>query len=154
MNNNKIKTLKDSELDQEELIINDSFDENNNINNYNNMNNNFIKGNFREMNDYKIIYDKEITNKIKYELEQDLINKQKQNWSKRMLSDNKKNKNKGRNDILYLNKNSIRTKLALYDLEKEKNNNIKEIENLIKDGINDNKLNLLEKHKKKYHKNY
>ena len=81
LNNNKIKTLKDSELDQEELIINDSFDENNNINNYNNMNNNFIKGNFSEMNDYKIIYDKEITNKIKYELEQDLINKQKQNWS-------------------------------------------------------------------------
>ena len=68
------------------------------------------------MNDYKKIYDKEVTNKIQYELEQDLINKQKLNYSKRLLSGKKKKLDKNNSELVNDKK---RNKLTLLDLENQ-----------------------------------
>ena len=140
-NNNKKRTIKDSELDHEELIINDSGNDTLNFN-FNSKNNNFMTTNEEnQMNDYKKIYDKEVTNKIQYELEQDLINKQKENYSKRLLSGKKRKFEKNHSEITIENK---RNKLTLLDLETQTDKKIKEIENLLKGGVTDTKLQQLE----------
>ena len=139
--NNKKKTIKDSEIDQEEIFVNDSGNETLNFN-YNVRNNNFILSNEEnQMNDYKKIYDKEVTNKIQYELEQDLINKQKLNYSKRLLSGKKKKLDKNNSELVNDKK---RNKLTLLDLENQTDKKIKEIENLLKGGVTDTKLQQLE----------
>jgi len=139
-NNYKKRTIRDSELDHEELIINDS---NNDTMNINNKNNNYLLSHDEnQINDYKKIYDKEVTNKIKYELEQDLINKQKENYNKRILSSGKKKKMERNNSTL--NKDIKRNKLTLLDLENQTDKKLKEIENLLKGGVTDSKLQQLE----------
>ena len=70
------------------MIINDSINDTLNNNEVKNKNN-FITGNNEQINDYKKIYEKEVTNKIKYELEKDLINKEKESYSKRLMSGKK-----------------------------------------------------------------
>jgi hypothetical protein len=77
--------------------------------------NNFIMGN----NNYRNIYDKEVINKLKYELEKDLINKQKKLYNNKIISGGK-------------------------NIDNEQKQKLKEIENLLKDGITNTKLNQLE----------
>ena len=108
-------TIRDSELDNEELMINDSSNISK-IDVINNKNkNNFIMGN----NNYRNIYDKEVINKLKYELEKDLINKQKKLYNNKIISGGK-------------------------NIDNEQKQKLKEIENLLKDGITNTKLNQLE----------
>ena len=128
------KTIRDSEMENEVLIINNlntetPKEELNNKNNY-------ILGSNPQLNDYQKFYNKEVTNKIKYELEKDLINKQKQFYNNDKSEQNKENK---------------KHKLVLLDLENEQNNQLKEVENILKGGITNKKLNQLEE-KYKYNK--
>ena len=139
---NKQKTIKDSELDHEELIVNDSVNNDTDNLNYNNKNNNYMTTNEEnQINDYKKIYDKEVTNKIQFELEQDLINKQKENYSKRIMSGKKRKFDKNSSELIDDKK---RNKLTLLDLESQTDKKMKEIENLLKGGVTDTKLQQLE----------
>ena len=144
----KKKTLRDSELDQELLIVNDS--NNNDIISIENRNN-YLNENIDENNiiDYQRINDKEVTNKIKYELQKDLINKQKKNYNIRIMhglrnkSQDLKSIPRNKN-LMDLNYEGKKNKLTLIDLENNKDKKIKEIELLLKGGIDENKLNKLE----------
>ena len=168
-NSNLIKknTYRDSEiLEQEFIEVNDS--KNNDVisvenkNNYiaeeivdtknNNNNHNDIN-----INDYQKINDKEVSNKIKYELQQDLLNKQKKSYNMMILTelrnkpDNEKGykiNNKKNDDVnintLDINNEKNRKKLTLFDLENKKDKNIKEIDKLLKGGVDDNKIMKLE----------
>ena len=144
----KIKTFKESEiLEQEELIINESVnDEIIKIKNKNNFTNE-IEIDEKNINNFKKIYDKEISNKIKYELEKDLINLQKKSYNiMKMPELNNKSKDKiiNNNNLLELNTDRKRNKLTLVDLEINNNKRIKEIDQLFKGGIDENKLKQLE----------
>ena len=142
--NNKKRTIKDSEMEQEELMINDSGNDTTNIN-FNSINNNNFFNEDNQINNYKKIYDDEVTNKIKYELEQDLINKQKENYNKRLMSGKKRKLEKNKSDF---SKDTGKSKLTLLDLESQKNQKLKEIEILLKGGVNDTKLKHLEENYK------
>ena len=142
--NYKKRTLRDSELDHEELIINDDANDTNNIN-FNSINRNNFFQDENQLNDYKKIYNEEVTNKIKYELEQDLINKQKENVDRRIKSAKLRKIEKIKSD---LGKDTGRHKLTLLDLESQKNQKMKEIEKLLKGGVNDTKLKQLEENYK------
>ena len=145
----KIKTFKESEiLEQEELIINESVnDEIIKIKNKNNFTNE-IEIDEKNINNFKKIYDKEISNKIKYELEKDLINLQKKSYNiMKMPELNNKSKDKiinNNNNLLELNTDRKRNKLTLVDIEINNNKRIKEIDQLFKGGIDENKLKQLE----------
>ena len=150
-NDYKKRTLRESELDEEYLIINDS---NNDIVNIDNKmsKNNFMKENpvidENNLEDYKKIYDKEVSNKIKYELQKDLLNKQKKNFN--LIKLNSTNKSDGGKNIIQSNnlidktKDNKRVKLTLLDLESKNDKQLKEIENLLKGGVNEKKLIALE----------
>ena len=140
--NYKKRTIKDSELDHEELIINDDGNDTMNIN-FNSINRNNFFHDENQLNDYKKIYNEEVTNKIKYELEQDLINKQKENVNRRIKSAKLRRLEKIKSDS-----GKGRNKLTLLDLESQKNQKIKEIEKLLKGGVNDTKLKQLEENYK------
>ena len=142
--NNRKKTIRDSELDHDELIINDSPKDSNNID-FNIINKNNFFNDDNQINDYKKIYNEEVTNKIKYELEQDLIKKQKENVDKRIKSAKHRKLEKYKLDII---KGTSNKKLTLLDLESQKNQKMKEIENLLKGGVTDNKLKHLEENYK------
>lgn len=143
-NDFKKRTLRESELDEDYLIINDS---NNDIVNIENKmsKNNFMKENpiidENNLEDYKKIYDKEVSNKIKYELQKDLLNKQKKNFN--LIKLNFEDKLDGRKNIVKSNnlidktKDNKRVKLTLLDLETKNDKKLKEIENLLKGGINE-----------------
>ena len=146
---NKRRTIRDSDLDHEELIINDSINDTLNNNEVKNKNN-FITGNNEQINDYKKIYEKEVTNKIKYELEKDLINKEKESYSKRLMS-GKKSAKSDQNFTRTQDKKNNKNKLTLLDLENEKDQKLKDIEKLLKGGITNTKLKQLED-KYKYNK--
>ena len=142
--NSDKRTIKDSELEHEELIINES--NKNRIINYNkdllNNKNNYIIGNNNHINNYKKIYDKEVTNKIKYELEKDLLIKQKQNYTHKLMTG--KNSSLENSEVnINKTKDKKRGKLTLSDLDNEQNEKLTEIENILKGGITDTKLNQL-----------
>ena len=151
-NGYKKRTFRESELDEEELIINDS---NNDVVNLGNKmsKNNFMKENptldEENIEDYKRIYDKEVSNKIKYELQKDLLNKQKKSYNM-MISNNNRNKSEAgskkiiKNNLIDKSNDKKRTKLTLFDLETSNDKEIKEIEKLLKGGVDENKLNKLE----------
>ena len=141
LNGIKKKTLRDSELDQEELIINDS--NNNEIISIEKKNNFINDIDDNNMNDYQKIYDKEVSNKLKYELQKDLLNKQKKSYNMMILT-GLRNKSEGGNTILKSQNDTKRNKLALLDLENKNDKKIKEIEQLLKGGVDDKKLMKLE----------
>ena len=114
--------------------------------------NNYLNENIDENNmiEFKKINDKEVSNKLKYELQKDLLNKQKHNYNMMILSRFKnksldmKNIPKTNNLIEINNNKSKKNKLTLLDLETNKDKKIKEIEVLLKGGIDEKKLNKLE----------
>ena len=131
----KIKTFKESEiLEKESLTINES-DKDGII--FNNKNNNINEIDEKNIINFKKIFDQEISNKIKYELQKDLINKQKKSYNMMILSGLKENN-------IELNDNKKKNKLTIINLENNKNQTIKEIEELLKGGIDSNKLKKLE----------
>jgi len=156
-NSNQLKknTLRDSDLLEQEVIeVHES--KNNEIINIDNenKNNNYIKETINEdnINDYQRINDKEISNKIKYELKKDLLNKQKKSYNMMILTElrnkpdfgKKMISNKSTNNLIDTKSDRNRTKLTLLDLENKKDKNIKEIEKLLKGGVDENKLTKLE----------
>jgi hypothetical protein len=122
-------------------IIDDT--NNNNINKNNNNSSYNVN-----INNYQRINDKEVTNMIKYELQKDLLNKQKKSYNMMILTDlrNKQDAgyDNGKNYNIFNTNHHKRTKLTLIDLENNKDKNLKEIEQLLKGGIDDNKLMKLE----------
>ena len=107
-----------------------------------NKNNNYIIENKNQINNYKKLNDKEVTNKIKYELEKDLIIKQKQTYTNKLMTG--KNSNLTKSGInINLNKDKNRSKLTFLDLDNEQNKKMTEIENILRGGITDTKLNQL-----------
>ena len=151
-NSNQLKknTIRDSEILEQELIEIDS--RNNDIVNIESKNNNFISDNIDEnnLNDFKKIYDKEVSNKLKYELQKDLLDKQKKSYNMMILSglrnksENGKKNNFKINNLLDNAGEKKRNKLTLLDLENKKDKNIKDIEKLLKGGVDENKLMKLE----------
>ena len=147
-NSLKKRTIQDSEISDKEVVIitNETKSNNNELINIQNMNN-YIDDIMDEnkMNDYKKINNKEVSNRLKYELQKDLLNKQKKSYNMAVMSGlKKKETDKNKNNKMELNNNKKRNKLTLLDLETSKDQKIKEIEQLLKGGISDDKLKVYE----------
>ena len=143
---NNPKTIKDSDLEKEVININET----NNKNEIIEIENNYINGNIDDNNikDYQKLYDKEVSNKLKYELQKDLLNRQKKGYNLMLLT-NLKNKSQDMKNLkiknlMDLKNNGKKNKLTLSDLENDKDKKIKEMEILLKGGIDENKLKKLE----------
>ena len=142
------RTIKDSEiLGQEVISINDL--DNNDIITIEKKNNYMgQKLNEKDINNYRKIKDKEISYKINNELKENLFNKKRKYYNFAIMNELKNNRKTKNSIFLELKSKSNRNKKEILDLEAHKKNRIKNIEQILKDGIDKKTLKVLESYYK------